>query len=105
MALQQTYLSCNGELYPHYFLCCYLPRSAGRDTFSHSLLKFKLGRQPDLDGWIDCALEALATIDIPAGTILVRALHHDETNIPDIPVSLDVLASRLGRRLHIRYLP
>ena len=106
MALQQTYLSCNGELYPHYFLCHYLPKSAGRDTFSHSLLRFKAGRQPDLDGWIDCAREALTTVTSPANishenailthdTILVRALHHDETSIPDAPTSLDLLAQQL----------
>lgn len=111
MALHQTYLSCNGELYPHYFLCHYLPKSAGRDTFSHSLLKFKAGRQPDLDGWIDCALEALAAATSPKNTTfthdttLVRALHHDETSIPDSPTSLDLLAQQLAEYLHIQYHP
>jgi len=105
MALQQTYLSYNKEVYPHYYLCRYLPRSAGRDTLSHSLLKFKRSRQPDLEGWIDCALEMLTAMSIPPGAALVRALHHDEIAVPDTPVALDLLGQRLADRFHLRYRP
>lgn len=105
MSLQQTYLSCKEEIYPHYYLCHYLPRSAGRDTLSHSLLKFKQGRRPDLEGWIDCTLEIAAAMPIPPGATLVRALHHDETAIPDTPVALDLLGQQLATQFHHHYHP
>lgn len=105
MPLHQTYLSYNKELYPHYYLCHYLPRSAGRDTLSHSLLKFKRSRQPDLEGWIDCALEMLTAMPVPPGATLIRALHHNETTIPDTPVALDILGKRLATRFHHHYHP
>lgn len=114
MALQQTCLSYNKEVYPHYFLCHYLPRSAGRDTLSHSLLKFKRSRQPDLEGWIDCALEMLTDMSIPPGAALVRALHHNETTIPDAvtgsaapgpPLALDLLGQQLAARFNLCYHP
>ena len=105
MALQQTWLSYNNDLYPHYYLCHYLPRSAGRDTLSHSLLKFKQGRQPDLEGWIDCALEIGSDLPIPPGATLVRALHHNETAIPDSPAALDLLGQQLASRFQHHYHP
>jgi len=105
MALQQTWLSYNNDLYPHYYLCHYLPRSVGRDTLSHSLLKFKQGRQPDLEGWIDCALEMASDMPIPPGATLVRALHHNETVIPVSPTALDILGQRLAARFQYHYHP
>ncbi len=66
MGLQQTSIRYhNDDFYPHFFLCNYLPGSIGRDTFSNSLLKFKRGEHPDLDGWIDCTLEQSAGMPIP----------------------------------------
>ncbi|MDO6432052.1 hypothetical protein Q4E93_15730 [Flavitalea sp. BT771] len=105
MALHQTWLSYNNDRYPHYYLCHYLPRSAGRDTLSHSLLKFKQSRQPDLEGWIDCALEIGSDIPLPPGATLVRALHHNETAIPDSPTALDLLGQRLAARWQYQYHP
>jgi len=105
MALQQTYLSYNKEIYPHFYLCHYLSRSAGRDTLSHSLMKFKLGRQPDLEGWIDCALEMLTAMPVPPDATIVRALHHNELLIPDTPVTLDLLGRQLADRFHHYYHP
>ena len=64
MGLQQTSIPYKNTCYPHYYLCNYLPVSVGKDTLSHSLLKFKRGRQPDLNGWIDCSLELLAPAHI-----------------------------------------
>jgi predicted amidophosphoribosyltransferase len=105
MALQQTFLSYNNALYDHYYLCRYLPRSAGRDTLSHSLLKFKQGRHPDLEGWIDCATEMLTAMPLPPHTTLIRALHHNETTIPDTPIALDLLGQALASRFHHHYCP
>jgi hypothetical protein len=128
MSLQQTSILYNTTLYPHYYLCNYLPVSVGKDTLSHSLLKFKRGRQPDLNGWIDCSLEMLATPPIPPdatiippGTTtvfpgaaiippdssIIRALHHEETILrEDAPsTSLDKLGSALAHQFKGRYLP
>jgi predicted amidophosphoribosyltransferase len=104
MTLLRTSIAYGDSSYPHYYLCPYLPVSAGRDTLSHSLLKFKLGRQPDLNGWIDCSLEALAAAPLLPHTTIVRALHHDETTVlPDNPASLDLLGEALASRFQSDY--
>jgi ATP-dependent DNA helicase RecQ len=109
MALQQTCLYHNTAVYAHYYLCNYLPLSAGKDIFSHSLLKFKMGWQPDLNGWIDCSLEMLASGIpplIPPGCSIIRALHHDEILAPeDPPTSLDLLGRALAGRFQSFYMP
>ena len=106
MSLLRTSIQIGNASYPHYYLCHYLPVSAGRDTLSHSLLKFKLGRQPDLSGWIDCILETLAALPILPHTTIIRALHHDETAAPpDNPTSLDKLGAALATRFHSLYQP
>ncbi len=117
MALQQTYIPHNGAVYAHYYLCNYLPLSAGRDIFSHSLLKFKMGLQPDLSGWIDCSLDMLASGIpgagpipgarlIPNGATIVRALHHDELHAAENPpTSLDLLGRALAGRFQSHYRP
>jgi len=106
MSLQQTSIPYNNTLYPHYYLCNYLPVSVGRDTLSHSLLKFKRGRQPDLNGWIDCSLEMLGTAPIPPGVTIIRALHHEETApLQDHPTSLDRLGAALAHQFKGHYLP
>ncbi len=108
MGLQQTSLPYKNTSYLHYYLCNYLPVSVGKDTLSHSLLKFKRGRQPDLNGWIDCSLEMLATTPIlPPGRIIVRALHHEETILREDspPTSLDKLGSALALRFKGHYRP
>jgi predicted amidophosphoribosyltransferase len=104
MPLQHTYLSCRQHLYSHYYLCHYLPASSGRDHLSHSLLKFKKSRQPDLDAWIDCSLELLAQAPIPPGATVIRALHHYETTA-STHSSLDLLGQELARQFRHRYLP
>jgi predicted amidophosphoribosyltransferase len=106
MALQQTSIQIGNASYPHYYLCHYLPVSTGRDSFSHSLLKFKESRQPDLSGWIDCTLDALATLPILPGTTILRALHHDETAIrQDKPTALDKMGKALAARFRSDYRP
>ncbi|MHA4808493.1 hypothetical protein ACX0G9_10305 [Flavitalea flava] len=119
MGLQQSFITYKGNRYPHYYLCNYLPVSAGQDRFSHSLLKFKQGRQPDLSAWIDCSLEILSsapslpflpssnpvTTIIPSGTILVRALHHQEWMVEGQTTSLDKLGLALSAHFKCLYLP
>jgi predicted amidophosphoribosyltransferase len=106
MALQQTSILYRQSSYPHYYLCNYLPVAAGHDTLSRSLLQFKLGRQPDLAGWIDCSLEMLDAVPIAADTIIIRALHHDETfAIIDPPASLDLLGQSLATHFRCDYRP
>lgn len=125
MGLQQSFVTYKGNRYPHYYLCNYLPVSAGPDRFSHSLLKFKQGRQPDLSAWIDCALEILAGSptsltaapvsptagpeipEIPVirpGTILMRSLHHQERVAEEI-TSLDRLGEALATYFQSIYMP
>jgi len=105
MPLHHTYLSYNKHLYSHYYLCHYLPASAGRDHLSHSLLRFKKGRHPDLEGWIDCSLELFAQVPIPPGATIIRALHHHETIVSPTPSSLDLLGEQLAHRLQHHYHP
>jgi predicted amidophosphoribosyltransferase len=106
MTLLQTLISYKKVTCPHYYLYPYLPYTTGRNTHSHSLLKFKQGQQPDLDGWIDCGVEAIATVPLPSSTVIIRALHHNETiALTERPNSLDLLGIALAARIQTRYQP
>ncbi|HEX9509398.1 MAG TPA: hypothetical protein VF939_02870 [Puia sp.] len=112
MPLQQTAIIYGDTFCPHYYLCNYLPVSAGTDPLSLSLLKFKRGRQPDLNAWIGCSLEILGNptpsgnVLLPSNSILLRALHHDETSAREgNPGSLDKLGKALADHFHSHYFP
>lgn len=106
MGLQQTSLPYKNLFFPHYYLCNYLPVSVGQDTLSQSLLRFKRAYQPDLDAWIDCALEILTEAPLLPDTIIIRALHHNETIVPqNKPTSLDHLGKALAAHFHFDYYP
>lgn len=47
----------------------------------------------------------LTAMPVPPGATLVRALHHNETTIPDTPVALDLLGGQLATRFHHHYHP
>jgi predicted amidophosphoribosyltransferase len=106
MSLHRSSLPYKQFHFPHYYLCNYLPVSVGQDALSQSLLHFKRGRQPDLDAWIDCSLEALNAVDLPPHTIIIRALQHEETSVrEDAPSSLDLLGQSLASHFHCHYCP
>lgn len=107
MGLQQTSIAYHNSSFRHYYLCHYLPLSAGKDIFSQSLLKFKRRIQPDLDAWIDCSLEVLKEISLSPDTIILRALSHDETSLSrtNFPTALDIFGDALARRFGCPYLP
>jgi predicted amidophosphoribosyltransferase len=109
MGLQQTSIAYHNSSFRHYYLCHYLPLSAGKDIFSQSLLKFKRRIQPDLDAWIDCSLEVLKEISLSPDTIILRALSHDETNLSPtrttFPAALDIFGEALAHRFGCPYLP
>src|SRR5579872_143690 len=100
MRLQQTSILFQKHRYRHFFCCHYLPLSSGIDTVSRSLLKFKRGAQPDLDNWLNRAIDSFreTPVDLPPATIIIRALRHKETrSTPDSPTSLDLLGQTLSR--------
>ena len=106
MGLLTSKIKCGDTSFTHFYLCPYLPLTAGKDTLSLSLLKFKQRIQPDLDAWIDCSTELLGVQPFSADTIIIRALHHDEmTARTDLPTALDLLGHSLATRLGCRYLP
>jgi predicted amidophosphoribosyltransferase len=109
MGLQQTSIAYHNSSFRHYYLCHYLPLSAGKDIFSQSLLKFKRRIQPDLDAWIDCSLEVLKEISLSPDTIILRALSHDETSLSPtrttFPTALDIFGDALAHRFSCPYLP
>jgi predicted amidophosphoribosyltransferase len=106
MGLQKTSITYNNSLYTYYYLCHYLPLSAGADTLSRSLLKFKRSIRPDLHAWIDCTLEVFHNIPLSPGTIILRALRHDETRVHESPPSaLDLLGQSLAASFQCQYLP
>ncbi|HLZ87856.1 MAG TPA: phosphoribosyltransferase [Puia sp.] len=108
MGLQETSVIFQKIRYRHYFLCHYLPLTSGIDTVSRSLLKFKRGAQPDLENWLHrtrCALRE-TPISLPPDTIIIRALHHNETSpSQNRPISLDLLGQTLSGHFHFPYLP
>src|ERR1700761_6637137 len=106
MRLQTTSITCFNSTFEHYYLCHYLSLSAGEDILSHSLLRFKDRRQPDLDVWIDSSLAALKEAPLSADAIILRALHHDETIIDTAnETALDILGQNIAGRFGCRYLP
>lgn len=98
------YLSFGWNNIPHLFLCHYRPLSSGKDPLSRSLLRFKMTRQPDLAAWTDCAAELLTAAKIPPDTIILRALHHDETQA-SLTTALDTLCQTLAQTLQSSYQP
>ncbi|HEY4111328.1 hypothetical protein [Puia sp.] len=108
MGLQETSIFFQKNHYRHYYLCPYLPIGSGIDPVSRSLLKFKRGAQPDLDNWLRQTLVAFQETPpaLPPPTVLIRALHHNETQPhPGQPGSLDLLAQTLATQLQLPYLP
>ena len=103
--LQTTSINYFYFSFRHYYLCDYLPLSAGKDLISRSLLKFKHRTQPDFSTWIECALEALHEIPLTRDTIILRALHHDEMTVSVFPTALDFLGHALAGHFGCRYLP
>jgi predicted amidophosphoribosyltransferase len=106
MPLQTTSFTCLYSSFRHYYLCHYLPLSAGKDIISRSLLKFKRRIQPHFNTWIECSLEALNEISLTPDTIILRALHHNEMVAgTKFPTALDFLGHALAGHFGCRYLP
>jgi len=121
MRLQQTSIEYDDSFFPFYHLCHYLPLTAGIDTLSRSLLKFKRGKQPDLNTWIYSALQGLNDIPLSPDTTIIRALSHNETLVaqsldpqaqsPQLfssepgPSPLDRLGQTLAAHFHCHYRP
>jgi predicted amidophosphoribosyltransferase len=106
MGLLTSKIKCGNTYFTHFYLCPYLPLTAGTDSLSHSLLNFKQRIQPDLNAWIDCSAQLLGQLPFSPDTIIIRALRHDETSArPDFPSALDLLGHSLARHLQCRYLP
>jgi predicted amidophosphoribosyltransferase len=101
-----TSIKCGDTRFSHYYLCPYLPLTAGQDPISISLLKFKQRAQPDLDAWIECAVQHLQPLNLDPDTIILRALRHDETTVrTEFPTALDLLGHTLAARLDCHYQP
>ena len=82
MGLQTTHIIYGDEQIRHFYLGHYLPLTTAADPMSRSLLKFKRGRQPDLANWIRATLEGFSHSPLSPDTIILRALRHDETEVP-----------------------
>jgi len=122
MGLQTTHIIYKDEHIRHLYLGHYLPLTTIADPMSRSLLKFKRGRQPDLSNWIRAALEGFSHYPLSPDTIILRALRHDETEIPQSsqfappgsslfplpttkPTPLDLLGQNLASTFNSQYLP
>jgi predicted amidophosphoribosyltransferase len=106
MGLLTSKIKCGNTSFTHFYLCPYLPLTAGTDALSLSLLRFKQRVQPDLDAWIDCSRQLLSRLPFSSDTIIIRALRHDEiTARTDFPSALDLLGQSLAIHLRCSYLP
>ena len=73
---------------------------------SISFLRFKQRTQPDLDAWIERSARSLQPLGFTPGTIILRALRHDETRFrPEFITPLDLLCQTLADRLSCHYQP
>ena len=106
MELLKSIIRCDNGYFSHYYLCPYLPLTAGSDDNSSSLVKFKQRTQPDLDTWIGHSARLLPTLLLPPNTTILRALRHDETIVrSEFPTAIDLLGQTLAARLHCHYRP
>ena len=106
MGLLTSKIKCGDTWFTHFYLCPYLPLTAGADALSLSLLKFKQRIQPDLSAWIDCSTRLVGQLHVPPDTIIIRPLRHDETFArPEFPSALDLLGQSLATHLRCRYNP
>lgn len=78
MSLQKRKLLHEAEYFPHYYLCTYIPKAAGSDRLSQSLLHFKNGTSPHLQAWTECAVEELQSVRELREAYVIRAFGHDE---------------------------
>lgn len=106
MALQERTFLCDGETYPHYYLCNYKPYSEGADKLSYSLIRFKKGEHVDVQAWTDCAVAALKSLAISSKPVVLRALHSHETKLTNASgTALDNLARAISAALGGTYRP
>jgi hypothetical protein len=106
MALQQRSFVCDGEVYPHYYLCNYVPFATGSDKLSYSLIRFKRGEQIDMQAWTDCATDEIQKMVFPSKSIVLRALASHELRVQYVSSSpLDKLAFSVSSSIGARYRP
>ncbi len=106
MILQERNFLCDGETYPHYYLCNYKPYREGIDKLSYSLIRFKKGERVDIQAWTACSAEGLRRIDITSNPVTLRALHSHETKVTKASdTSLDNLARAIATATRGRYMP
>lgn len=104
MSLQLRKVRFEDEDFPHYFLCTYIPKGAGSDRLSKSLLSFKDGQSPHRKAWTDCATGELKKVDDLQGACILRALHHNEMQVRDhIRHSLDHLGVKIAHAVSGSY--
>jgi hypothetical protein len=100
MALQERKIKHDDNVFAHYFLFSYIPKSHGSDLMSRSLLSFKEGRSPHRRAWIDCAVEEMKSKRELEGAYIIRALGHNELSAPKyVKHALDFLGIKLSHAL------
>lgn len=106
MGLQKQRILYGDEYLTHYFLCRYIPKAAGSDRLSQSLVSFKKGYAPHAKAWIDCAVSEMRTISEVRESLVIRALGHDEqVVVENTGRSLDQLGVKIAHALNGSYQP
>lgn len=106
MALQKQLLEIDGQLFEHYYLCNYAPKSAGFDNLSKSLLRFKSGLDPDVAAWTACSLMEISKIRFESKFLILRVLHSYETKIEHKEKTpMDRLRLKIATKYQGRYKP
>ncbi|HEY3406195.1 MAG TPA: hypothetical protein VGK59_22565 [Ohtaekwangia sp.] len=104
MPLQHVQHVIEGELFTHYFLCNYRPKSQGSDSLSKSLIRFKSAWPIDVAAWVECSVSELKQVVEP-GSLILRALQSDESMVKRTNTGLDKLGCALAEALQGRYNP
>lgn len=106
MALQSQLLEYNSEVFKHYFLCNYRPKSAGSDELSKSLICFKKGWILHVDAWTECTISALRVLNLGKESLILRVLNSDEELVSEKSnTSLDTLCRKTARKFKTNYMP
>lgn len=104
MALHQQQVTFHGQAYPHYYLCHYRPRWWGRDNLSRSLIRLKEGSSVDREAWYTCTLAAFHKLNLPKGSLVLRALGSHEKLITS-ETALDHIGEGIARLTDSFYMP
>lgn len=106
MLHHQIFIGFDRQKYQHHYLCHYIPKSAGSDDLSRSLISFKRGIPLHVDTWVECTAEELRKSLYGWIYLILRILSSEELFAKSRGISpMNHLGRTIGSTLKSIYLP